>query len=230
MAGDPAWVVDNIRRAMHVETDEALVATLAANARRTLAWLKQQGIRFIKGGPDGLRQNSLAPPGVRQTGLHWQGRAGDVVLRTLADALRRRGGVLTRGVEARQLLMENARCAGILAREDGAEVRLEARAVVLADGGFQADIELMKRFISPAPERLLMRNARSGRGSGLRMAEAVGEKLAGMTASTATSSIARRWKTSASGPIRCWTPSRRRASWWRARERASATRGWAEST
>lgn len=180
MAGDPAWVADNVRRSMHGETDDALAATLAANARRTLAWLKQQGVRFIKAGPDGLRQNSLAPPGVRQTGLHWQGRAGDVMLRTLADVLRRRGGVLTRGVEARELVMENGRCAGLLVREGGAEVRLGARAVVIADGGFQADMELMKRFISPAPERLLMRNARSGRGAGLRMAEAVGAKLVGM--------------------------------------------------
>lgn len=180
MAGDPPWVVDNVRRSMHGETDEALATTLAANARRTLAWLKQQGVRFIKAGPDGLRQNSLAPPGVRQTGLHWQGRAGDVMLRTLADALRRRGGVLTRGVEARELVMENGRCAGLLVREGGVDVRLGAQAVVLADGGFQADMELMKRFISPAPERLLMRNARSGRGAGLRMAETVGAKLVGM--------------------------------------------------
>lgn len=180
MTGDPAWVADNIRRAMGGETDEALATTLAGNARRTLAWLKQQGVRFIKAGPDGLRQNSLAPPGVRQTGLHWRGRAGDVMLRTLADALRRRGGVLTRGVEACELMMENGRCAGLVVREGGADVRLSARAVVLADGGFQADMELMRRFISPAPERLLMRNALSGRGSGVRMAEAVGARLAGM--------------------------------------------------
>lgn len=180
MTGDPVWVADNIRRVMGGETDEALATTLATNARRTLAWLKQQGVRFIKAGPDGLRQNSLAPPGVRQTGLHWQGRAGDVMLRTLADALRRRGGVLTRGVEASELVMENGRCTGLVVREGGADVRLSARAVVLADGGFQADMELMRRFISPAPERLLMRNALSGRGSGVRMAEAVGARLVGM--------------------------------------------------
>lgn len=180
MAGDPAWVVDNIRRAMHGETDEDLATTLAANARRTLAWLKQQGIRFIKAGPDGLRQNSLAPPGVRQTGLHWQGRAGDVMLRTLADVLRRRGGTLSRGVEALALVMEGGCCNGLRVRENGAEAVLHAHAVVLADGGFQADMELMRRFVSPAPERLLMRNARTGSGAGLRMAEAVGAKLVGM--------------------------------------------------
>ena len=180
MGGDPAWVADNVRKAMHGETDEALATTLAANARRTLAWLKQQGVRFIKAGPDGLRQNSLAPPGVRQTGLHWQGRAGDVMLRTLGDALRRRGGTLSRGVEARELVMENGRCRGIVVREGGADITLPARAVVLADGGFQADMELMRRFISPAPERLLMRNARTGRGSGVRMAEAAGARLVGM--------------------------------------------------
>ena len=179
MAGDPAWVANNICRAMRGKTDEALVQALTGNARRTLTWLKQKGVRFIKVGPDGLRQNSLAPPGVRQTGLNWRGRSGDVMLRTLADALKRHGGVLTRGVEAQHLIMEDGRCIGIVAREGDRETQIPARAVVIADGGFQGDPDLLKRFISPAPERLLMRNARTGRGSGLRMAEAVGAKLVG---------------------------------------------------
>ncbi|PWR20996.1 FAD-dependent oxidoreductase [Zavarzinia compransoris] len=180
MAGDPAWVLDNLHRATHGETDPALAAALTRNARRTLDWLRRQGIRFIKAGPDGLRRNSLAPPGVRQTGLHWQGRAGDVMLRTLGERLARLGGQLHRGAAAGELILREGAVAGVIATIGGVRAEIPARAVVLADGGFQADMELMRRFISPAPEKLLMRNAGSGRGAGLRMAEAAGAALRGM--------------------------------------------------
>ncbi|MDB5363652.1 MAG: hypothetical protein JWO51_4949 [Rhodospirillales bacterium] len=179
MTGDAAWVRANIERATRGEGNGELATALASNAKRTLIWLKQQGVRFITAGPDGLRRNSLAPPGVRQTGLHWQGRAGDVMLRTLADALRRRSGTLTRGVAAQSLVMEDGRCVGVRVLENGQASEIRARSVVLADGGFQANADLVKRFISPAPDRLLMRNARTGQGSGLKMAEDVGASLVG---------------------------------------------------
>jgi fumarate reductase flavoprotein subunit len=50
---------------------------------------------------------------------------------------------------------------------------------MVADGGFQASPDLMRRFISPAPEKVQMRNAGTGRGEGFRMVEAVGGHFAG---------------------------------------------------
>ena len=154
--------------------------TLTQNARRTLRWLSSLGVRFIQAGPDGLRRNALAPPGVRQTGLNWKGRAGDVMLRTLGERLHARGGRILRGMAAQQLLMENGCCVGVEVRSATGESRqYRADAVVIADGGFQANPELLRRFITPHPERLLQRNAQSGEGAGLLMAEAVGAKLVG---------------------------------------------------
>ena len=76
--------------------------------------------------------------------------------------------------------MTAARCVGVVAESVDATHRIEARAVVIADGGFQANLELVKRFISPHPERLLQRNAKTGRGDGLLMAEAAGAALTDM--------------------------------------------------
>lgn len=180
MAGDPDWVKANLERTTRGTTDPRLAEALARNARRTLRWLSSLGVRFIQAGPDGLRRNSLAPPGVRQTGLNWRGRAGDVMLRTLGEKLGSRGGRIVRGMAARRLLMEEGRCVGVHAEAASGEERsLRARAVVIADGGFQGNRELVRRFITPHPERLLQRNAQSGQGSGLLMAEAVGAKLVG---------------------------------------------------
>lgn len=181
MAGDPAWALENLQRTTRGTTDLALAQALTQNARRSLRWLSSLGVRFIQAGPDGLRRNALAPPGVRQTGLNWRGRAGDVMLRTLGEKLQALGGVIERGVQARALLMEGDRCVGVQVREPGGDTASRrAQAVVIADGGFQGNPDLVKRFISAAPEKLLQRNAQSGQGAGLLMAEAVGAKLVGM--------------------------------------------------
>ena len=181
MAGDPAWVLDNLVRTTAGTTDPALAHALTQNAHRALRWLSSLGVRFIQAGPDGLRRNALAPPGVRQTGLNWRGRAGDVMLRTLGEKLHALGGVIERGVQAQTLLMQDDRCVGVRVRDvAGTVTDRHAQAVVMADGGFQANPDLVRRFISAHPEKLLQRNAQSGQGAGLLMAEAVGARLVGM--------------------------------------------------
>ncbi|WP_449257206.1 FAD-dependent oxidoreductase [Bosea sp. (in: a-proteobacteria)] len=180
LTAPPEIAVARILASTRGHCDEALAEALARNSRPALEWLRGEGVTFMKAGPDGLRKFSLAPPRVRRTGLHWRGRAGDTMLRVLAAAFVRRGGRLLLGQEAVSLRTEHGRCSGVVVRSGGAEMFLPARAVVLCDGGFQADMELMRRHVSPAPERLLMRNARSGRGSGLSMASAIGADLVGL--------------------------------------------------
>lgn len=176
MAGEPSWVRDNLVRATAGENSLELADALSANARRTLRWLAGHGVQFIQAGPDGLRRNALSPPGVRQTGLNWRGRSGDVMLRTLERRLVAAGGLVRRGSEARELIINSGRCVG-LTLAGGKQI--PARAVVIADGGFQANLDLLRHFITPAPERLLQRNALSGCGAGLLMAEAAGAMLIG---------------------------------------------------
>ena len=149
----------------------------AAEAGPALRWLLAHGIRTITAGAATRSLTTLAPPVPRQPGLHWTGRAGDVMLRQLSAKLEALGGALQRGTRARELIMRDGRCVGLVADALGGTQRLEARAVVLADGGFQANLELLRRFVSPHPERLLQRNAKTGRGDGLLMAEAVGAAL-----------------------------------------------------
>lgn len=180
MGSTPDEIVARLVRVTGGETRMALAQALARNAGRARAWLLTQGVGLIRVGPDGLRQNSLAPPGVRSTGLNWRWRAGDVMLRRLNARLRALGGELDQGVEAQELIYEAGRVRGLVVQRGVQTERYAAPVVILCDGGFQADSELVGRYISPAPDRLLMRNAETGRGSGLRMADAVGAKLVGM--------------------------------------------------
>lgn len=180
LTAPPEVAVARIRAATRGEGDESLAWALARNVRPALDWLRGEGVGFMKVGPDGLRKFSLAPPRVRRTGVHWRGRAGDTLLRTLAGALDRRGGRILFGHEATGLVMGDGRCTGVTLRRGGAETTMDAAFVVVCDGGFQADMDLMRRHVSPAPERLLMRNACTGRGAGIAMATAAGADVVGM--------------------------------------------------
>ena len=128
-------------------------------------------------GSDARHNAVLSPPKLAQFGLHWKGRAGDVFLRTMAERMAEHGCVLMQGTSARELVMRDGKCAGVVVERDGHRETLEAKAVILADGGFQANLDMVGRTISPAPEKVFQRNARTGRGDGIRMAEAVGAKL-----------------------------------------------------
>ncbi|MGA0542438.1 FAD-dependent oxidoreductase [Neotabrizicola sp. VNH66] len=180
MGSEPEEIVARLTRITGGETRLPLARTLARNARRTREWLGQQGVGLIRVGPDGLRQNSLAPPGVRSTGLNWRWRAGDVMLRRLNTRLRSLGGTFLQGAEAEALSLEHGRIAGLTITRNGQTERLAAPVVVLCDGGFQGNRALLGQYISPAPDRLLMRNAETGRGAGLTMATTVGARLVGM--------------------------------------------------
>lgn len=157
-----------------------MVQMLANETGRTSKWLKQHGVRFIKVGHEPYRQHTLAPPILTRGRDYWQGRGGDVLLRTLAAELDKAGGRIQRGTLATRLLMKDGACVGVAAIQDGQPVELAAKAVVICDGGFQANHELLREHISPAPEKLKQRNAQSGKGDGLRMAREAGAQLTGM--------------------------------------------------
>ncbi|MCZ7660344.1 MAG: FAD-dependent oxidoreductase [Xanthobacteraceae bacterium] len=175
---------DVLRKAIEAATDGAarpdLAQAFAENVGRAVSWLSDQGIRYIKGGPFDWMNRVLAPPGVRRPGLHWEGRSGDVLLKTLGQRFKDAGGTLMLGTRAKNLMMDNGRCVGVEADRGAERIELAAGAVVLADGGFQANADLVRQHISPLPEKLCVRNAATGRGDGLQMAERVGAKLVGL--------------------------------------------------
>lgn len=160
--------------------DAALADALAEDAGRAVEWLSGHGARFIRGGAFDWMSRVLTPPGLQRPGLAWQGRGGDVLLRDLAARFTAAGGRMRTGTRAVGLMVEDGRCAGLAVEHGGGREALRARAVLIADGGFQGNAELVRRHISPRPEALCTRGGGTGRGDGLLMAEAAGAKLVEM--------------------------------------------------
>jgi fumarate reductase flavoprotein subunit len=170
-----------LRKAIEVDTEgyaaPALADALAATAGRAMQWLRSQGARMIKVPIHGTSRWMLAPPRTLSAGLDWQGRGPDVLLQTLAENLKRRGGRLMLATRALRLCMEGKTCVGVEVGQGARVFDLHARNVLLADGGFQGNAQLVKRFISPRPDCLTQRSAGTGQGDALMMAEAAGARL-----------------------------------------------------
>ena len=158
-----------------------LAAALANNASRSIDWLIGQGIEFGKIEPtEGWRDIIALPLGYHdKPGLRWEGLGSDRMMDRLEQALERGGSRIERGARAVSLVLEGSRCRGVRT-SDGSEVR--AQAVILADGGFETNDELLRRYITSFPERLHQRGPAIGRGDGLSMAADAGAELVGMEA------------------------------------------------
>ncbi|MBF3851503.1 FAD-binding protein [Burkholderia pseudomallei] len=158
----------------------ALARAIAQDGRRAVKWLQGHGIRFIRGSPERHHNFVLSPPSLQRVGSDWKGRGGDVLLRTLESKLTKFGGKLLRGHRAQELRIEDGQCSGVNGLSNGTWFEVVAGSVVIADGGFQCDMTLVRDSISPVPEKVLQRNARSGHGDGVRMAKTAGAKLSSL--------------------------------------------------
>lgn len=154
-----------------------LQRTIADKCFHVIKWLQGEGVRFIRAGAHEARQWGLAPVNLPQAGLNWQGRAGDVMLHTLETTLIRHNGRIERGARAQTLMMDEGRCTGVLAEVNGSSAEFRASAVLVADGGYQANADLLERFVTKHPDGLMQRCAPTATGDGLRMCEDVGARI-----------------------------------------------------
>lgn len=180
VADDSQVILRAITRRTGDSASTELVEALANDIGEATRWLKRQGVRFIKVGHESYRKHTLAPPIATRGREYWVGRGGDVLLRTLASGLQKHGGKILHGARATGLTMRDGACVGLHAEFTSGPVDIEARAVVICDGGFHSNMDLLREFISPAPEKLKQRNAQTGHGDGLRMAREAGAQLVGL--------------------------------------------------
>ena len=178
----PTVLAKSIQRVTYGNASPKATALLAMRSPNVIDWMRREGIQFIRGGPEEYQTWVLAPPKPSQPGLEWKGRGGDVMMRTLESNLLHRGHKIRRGARVVELIEATGRCIGVRVRDGNGLRELSADAVVLADGGFQGNPAMVKQYVSPRPDLLLQRNARSGRGDGIRMAQALGAATIGMEA------------------------------------------------
>jgi len=154
-----------------------LARAVAKDGRRLMQWLKNEGIELVDLG--GYGTNVLSPPWRKGFGLTWENYGGDVALQRLEANLLKRQGRLLRGTRALGIKLVSG---GVeIEIKDGDDARtIGAPAVVIADGGFTSNLDMLRQYaVSPAPEKLLARNGGAAVGDGMRMAKALGAAASG---------------------------------------------------
>lgn len=157
-----------------------LARAITSRASATLDWMMAEGADFIEHPRRSTGVKMLAPLRVMRAGLDWENSGPNLFLQTLERSLVRRGGALRRGCRATAIEQAEDRITGVtFDGPDGPESVITG-AVVIADGGFQADETLVGRHITPRAGDLQRRNAGTGRGDGLRMAMEIGAASVGL--------------------------------------------------
>ena len=148
-----------------------LARAVARDGRRLMQWLKSENIDVVR--LDGYQTNVLAPAWRKGFGLTWKDYGSDIALQRLGANLEKRQGRLLRGHRVTALKADKA---GIIVETGQGTFR--AAAVVIADGGFQANLDMVRAYrISPAPEKLLQRNGGTAMGDGIRLAQSLGAAI-----------------------------------------------------
>jgi len=181
---------EKLIEAINIETQNYakpdLVRAIAENAARVVDWLKEQGVTLEHetrmAYVAGRAHLVLTPARAMRAGLDWHGKGGDRTLGVLEDRLVDLGGRILRGLEVAKLVMAEGVCVGVDARpqshKDGGQMlRFGAKAVVVADGGFQANLAMLKDTVTPQPDRIKVRATPSGTGDGIRMARDIGARI-----------------------------------------------------
>ena len=154
-----------------------IARAVADNAQATIDWMREEGGEFLQHPRRTWGMPMMAPGRAMRAGLDWENSGPHLFLQALGEKLAARGGALRRGARVSGLLTEGGAVTGVVL-EDGE--RISAKAVVIADGGFQADRELIGKHITADPAKIRQRNTETGRGDGLRMAADTGAALVGL--------------------------------------------------
>lgn len=161
--------VDDMARVTEYRTDPELMDLLVSRSFATLVWMKDKGVRFL---PIYGRQAFQVNGRFR----FWGGLTleavggGPGLVDSLTRAATRAGIEVRYGTRAQSLLTEDERVVGVQVR--GGAIR--AGAVILASGGFEANVEWRTRYLGPGWDLAKVRGSRFNTGDGIRMALDVG--------------------------------------------------------
>ena len=154
----------------HNLNDPDLVQTLAAESAGAIDWLDSIGADLPKiSFSGGASVNRIHAPA--------DGSAvGHYLVDKFSEKLAELGVEVMLNTKATELIMEDGKIAGVKAEGKDANYTIKAKAVILATGGFGANLEMIASY-RPDLQGTVTTNAPGATGDGIEMAQAVGAAL-----------------------------------------------------
>jgi len=169
---------EDMGRVTEYRTDPELCERLVTQSYPTMLWMAEQGVRFQPiWGRQAFQVDGRFKFWGGLTVEAWSGGPGLVDAWT---AIAGKLGIEVRyGARAVSLVAGDGGVTGVRVKQGGTTYELPARAVVLAAGGFQANVEWRTRYLGPGWDLAKVRGSRFNTGDGLRMALEIGAAPAG---------------------------------------------------
>ncbi|MYE06990.1 MAG: FAD-binding dehydrogenase [Chloroflexi bacterium] len=149
--------------------DDGMASTLVRESAPTIEWLHGQGVKFTL--MTGRQANEVDGKLVFYGGLTVEAvGAGKGLSDQEFEAAERAGVNLRYDSKVVNLLRDGRRITGVELWTEDAVERIEADAVVLAAGGFEANIEMRTRYLGPGWDMAKVRGSRFNTGDAIQAA------------------------------------------------------------
>ncbi|MGH8014183.1 MAG: FAD-dependent tricarballylate dehydrogenase TcuA, partial [Candidatus Binataceae bacterium] len=160
---------DDLCRVTQYHTNPQLADTLVRRSFDTMLWMHAKGIRFTP--IYGRQAFKIGGKFKFWGGLTIEAWGGGPGLIDAEYNLAARSGIeVWYRSRALELLHDDGGVRGVALRKEGHTITLDAHAVVLACGGFEANAEWRTRYIGPGWDLAKVRGTRFNTGDGIRMA------------------------------------------------------------
>lgn len=177
---EPEAMFAHVKKVTNGDIPDDKAWMIAKNSKASIEWFATQGINFKpQGGPHG--KFTIDPRGPSHAGRGFDRNAApDITMRRLHTRFIEKGGTIYYGARATSLKAgENGTWMATATSSEPAGVTVQARSAIIADGGFQANPELLNRYLGPYASNSGLRALETGTGDGLSMVLAVGGYVAG---------------------------------------------------
>ena len=145
---DPGDLLDAILADAGGYARRDLAEAWANNVGRAFEFLGKEGATFAPGGNEEYMQHVLMPPREAVIGRNFAGSGPDRLLTKMWTTFLENGGTFLAGHRAIQLDCTDGVVTGVYAKAPRGTVRVAGQAVLLADGGFQGNPEMVARYIT----------------------------------------------------------------------------------
>ena len=169
---------DDMGRVTEYRTDPDLCELLVTRSKETMQWMRGKGIRFVP--IWGRQAYKIDGRFVFWGGLTVEAWGGGPGLVEAHTTIAKKSGI-TVAYDSRvmSLIADDDGVKGVRVKHQGKTVEVKAKSVVLASGGFQANHEMMTRYMGPNWELAKIRGTRFNTGDGHKMALEIGVMAAG---------------------------------------------------
>lgn len=153
----------------HWKTNPRLVRAFINETADTIKWISDHGVKFEE-----VKTAWLNKPNKT---WHIFPESGSNYIKAMVGIYTSKGGTLLTETPGKQLILDKGKVVGIIAENaDGETVQVNAKNVILATGGYAANLEMIKKYGGPESLPTVL----GSDGDGINMALEAGAALDGM--------------------------------------------------